>query len=211
MNKHPILNFLGVAFGIFLIGLGLAFVITALHFGFPFLTQTIITLFHICVEVLLAAIVLVVVLAAITKLQHQVIQLAKMVRELATKMREPARPIVAMCVLVAEAVKIVTDKSFEGHDEEGLIVSLVLVFLFFIANQWLKDEKCRKSQWIGAVIWFGAIALVPIMVMLVNGWNPGELWEEIKTHLETGTMVVLGLVLFVLIILPFSFKHLREE
>jgi|ERR1051325_971663 hypothetical protein len=222
MNKNPILSFLGVAFGLFLIALGIAFVVTALHSGGLLLTQTIITLFHISVEVVLAAIILVAIVLAVVfvkekierelgKLQHQVKQLAGMVRELAKKLREPARPIVAMCALIVEAVKIVADKSFEGHEEEGLIVSLVLVILFFVANQWLKDEKNKKNQWIGAGIWLGAIALVPIMVMLINGWDLRELWEEIETNLEPGTMVVLGLVLFVLIILPFPFKHLKED
>jgi hypothetical protein len=139
-------------------------------------------------------------------------RLAKLEREHAQLMKKVRKqtPLFATAVMViAEAVKVINDQAFEDEKMTGLVMSLGLLILFWIANQWVFDSR----RWVcagGLLLWFTAIASVPVTVMLVHGWSPSELYWKIDAQLEIETKISLIIVIAALVIIPFGFKNARE-
>jgi len=111
--------------------------------------------------------------------------------------------------LAAEAVKIISDKSFEEETWIGLLISLGSLILFWIANKLaLADETWRRIC--GLLLWLATTATILSVFMLLHGWNIKELFKEMNNPPEFREKLSLVVVTVVLFVTPFAFKDTHE-
>jgi hypothetical protein len=109
--------------------------------------------------------------------------------------------------ILTQVIMLIADKVFDNN-VTVVMVSLVLMILFWIGNEFLlHDGFARIAGWI---IWLGAAAFLPIAVMLSHNWNFVELWQQIES-ISLGARLVFMLSLPSVILLPLVMKILHKN
>jgi hypothetical protein len=209
MNKGPFEKLLSGALTIAVVLLACAPVVAAFKLGSQLAAHWVSLTFQIVIAglAIIVSIVAAVFIAihSTEAIMRRIDHLEKQHSELLKKMGRRTPAFTATVGLITEAVKLVGDKSFEGDAVHALTISLLLIILFWVANQLAVAEE-RWKRIFGVVVWFATIAFVPLALMLHHDWNVTVLLEALNHHLEFGTKLVLGTVAFVLILLPCFFR-----
>ena len=98
-------------------------------------------------------------------------------RALAQEIKKRTPWFVVLTILVAQAVVAIADKSFRGQDLPTVAVTLVLILLFFLANELIvRDQVALRA--LGFIVWFVAVMALPFFVLLDRGFNWPLLYEQ---------------------------------
>ena len=98
-------------------------------------------------------------------------------RALAQQLKKRTPWFIALTVLVAQAVVAIADKSFQGQELPTVAVTLVLILLFFLANELITGEQVMLRA-LGFVLWFVALATLPFFVALDRGFDWALLYKQ---------------------------------
>lgn len=110
------------------------------------------------------------------------------------KAKKPAW--IATLLFITEAVMILVDKAFDGHEWETLVASFSVLIGFWVANQLMTCDE-RWKRLIGAALWFVVLLFIPVAVAIHRHLGPSEffafLWNFDPTVKIFFTVVFLSL------------------
>lgn len=124
-------------------------------------------------------------------------------------LRRQAPAAAASALLIGNAVVLIADKAFEGNIAVTLATSVSLMLLFWIGSQ-LQAGKHRATVVIGWLIWLLAIALLPVGMMVLNGWDRAELLQFLSRFDLTTKLYWLVMVV-VMALAPFLVRRAGGE
>jgi len=216
MNEEAVEKIMYIALGVAAVLAGLALLVGAINLGSHIAAFWVVITFQIvltAVGVIVSAAVAYalagrIAMSATEKITGQLDHIRKEYSTLIKQIGKRTPAFAATIALAAEAVKMISDKSFEGKAVDAVTISLGLLILFWLANQLIVSEA-RWRRVCGVVIWFASIASVPIGFMLARQWSFADLIQELSA-LESGTKVMLGIETSALILLPLFFHGSKE-
>jgi len=166
----------------------------------------------IIIQGAIALLVLLVVFAVIGKFGTWVIaEIAALNRkhaELLAKIRERTPWFVVLMLLLSQAALAIADKSFKGNELPTVAVTLILILLFFIANEFMvSDSKTFKV--LGFVLWFVAITALPFFVWADRGFNITAIITELAAF-PLMYKIFYALCLPVFVLLPVLYTSRKD-
>lgn len=96
---------------------------------------------------------------------------------LAKAMKKRTPWFVVLTALVAQAVVAVADKSFQGQAFPTIAITLVLIILFFLANELISQDRLELRV-AGFGLWFLAVLTLPFFVLADRDFNWAVLHQE---------------------------------
>ena len=129
-------------------------------------------------------------------------------RALASEIKKRTPWFMVLTLLVAQAVVAIADKSFQGQELPTVAVTLVLVLLFFLANELITRDK-SVLRVIGFLLWFVAILALPFFVLLDRGFDWPLLYKQAMA-VSLFYKAFYGLIVIVFALTPLLFIR-REE
>jgi hypothetical protein len=117
------------------------------------------------------------------------------------KLRNEGPAIGAAVTITGAVTVVIADKLFHGDELQTIVVGVVLLTFFEVANTLIKRRGWVRRA--GYITWLGALAALPALVALHNGWAPRRLGTEI-IQLPPLSIVAIALSYFVLALLPFT-------
>ena len=125
------------------------------------------------------------------------------------KLQERTPPLLVAATLITQAVMAIADKAFGDNPVIVVVVTILLIILFWIANEFmLRDALVMRLA--GWSVWGFAILALPTLVALFHRWSIHELWTEVS-KLSTGTLIVFALSIPVVILLPLACATRRSN
>lgn len=116
--------------------------------------------------------------------------------------------VAAMCLFV-NGTMVVTGKAYSSDTITTVLVSLLLLLIFWIANVFAMSQNTSRRIFGNILYLFGFLCL-PIIALCYHDWNLQNLWHQIsKLELETQVVIVLTILLFVC--LPLLCSIFREK
>ena len=125
------------------------------------------------------------------------------------KIKKRTPTMIAVAILVSEAVVIIADRSFEGNKTAALGVSFVMLIGFSMANE-LMVNSSLLLRIAGVVLWLLIVAFVPGAIMIDRKWGLRELGTHVWS-LPMATKLFFVLAALVMTILPFLVARLNES
>ena len=129
-------------------------------------------------------------------------------RALASEIKKRTPWFMVLTLLVAQAVVAIADKSFQGQELPTVAVTLVLILLFFLANELITRDK-SVLRVIGFLLWFVAILALPFFVLLDRGFDWPLLYKQAMA-VSLFYKAFYGLIVIVFALTPLLFIR-REE
>ena len=129
-------------------------------------------------------------------------------RALASEIKKRTPWFMVLTLLVAQAVVAIADKSFQGQELPTVAVILVLILLFFLANELITRDK-SVLRVIGFLLWFVAILALPFFVLLDRGFDWPLLYKQAMA-VSLFYKAFYGLIVIVFALTPLLFIR-REE
>lgn len=137
--------------------------------------------FLLCVQLALGALLLAFVGAALSRLAAWAADgfadLYARHRSLAAELKKRTPWFMVLTTLVAQAVLAIADKSFGDDDLETVAVTLLLILLFFLANELITREE-KWLRCVGFAVWFLAVVALPFFVLLDRKFNWPLLYQQ---------------------------------
>ena len=166
----------------------------------------------IIIQGAIALLVLLVVFAVIGKFGTWMIaEIAALNRkhaELLEKIRKRTPWFVVLMLLLSQAALAIADKSFKGNELPTVAVTLILILLFFIANEFMvSDSKTFKV--LGFVLWFVAITALPFFVWADRGFNIAAIITELA-EFPLMYKIFYALCLPVFVLLPVLYTSRKD-
>lgn len=96
---------------------------------------------------------------------------------LAKAMKKRTPWFVVLTALVAQAVVAIADKSFQGQTFPTIAITLVLIILFFLANELITRDRLALRV-AGFALWFIAVLTLPFFVLADRDFNWAVLHQE---------------------------------
>lgn len=125
-----------------------------------------------------------------------------------TRIRRRAPAIVAVTLLVAEAILLLTDNAFKGEPIPTLTVAFGLLILFWVANE-LVIRPGRFERVLGMILWLLALPALVSAVLVHRGWDINELIAQL-TKLRVETLIFFAFAATLLLVLPLLFSRVRS-
>jgi hypothetical protein len=118
-----------------------------------------------------------------------------------TGLKKRLSPIIAVTALIVQIVMIFADKVF-SNSIAVVMVAILLGILFWIGNELMLNENLllRITGWL---VWFGAVALLPVAVMVDQQWTVSELWHQIQS-IPLRSRLVFVLLIAIATLLPLA-------
>lgn len=140
------------------------------------------------------------VLRTLDRAQDRYPRQAKQIRD-----RGPA--FAAGALLLAQGIVMIADKSFGENRTRAMLVSLVLLLVFGVANELILTPS-RATSLSGFALWAVGVLYLPAAILFLERWTWGEALVRLR---ELGTLTVAtgGLVLISLALLPVLIKWRR--
>ncbi|HSI45114.1 MAG TPA: hypothetical protein VK950_02965 [Methylophilus sp.] len=137
--------------------------------------------FLLFVQIALGALLLALVLSLIGKLvtwtMGRFADIYEKHRALTRELRKRTPWFVVLTLLVAQAVVAIADKSFQGQELPTVAVTLVLILLFFLANELItRDQLPLRAT--GLLVWFIAVLALPFFVLLDRKFDWQVLYQQ---------------------------------
>jgi hypothetical protein len=107
---------------------------------------------------------------------------------------------IATLFFITEAVMVLVDKAFDGHERETLIVSFSALIGFWVANQLMTCEE-RWQQLVGGALWFLVLLSIPVEICLHRNQGPSQFFSSLW-DLSPAVKVFFTMVAMSLIVLP---------
>jgi hypothetical protein len=168
--------------------------------------------FLLCVQLALGALMLAFAAAVLGRLVAWVAggfaDLYERHRELAAELAKRAPWFLVLTTLGAQVVLAVADKSFQGKELITVAVSLILIVLFYLAND-LITRKQRWLRWIGFLVWLLTVLALPFFVLFDRKFD----WETLYRQALAVPYVYQAfytLVLMVFVLAPLLFIRKRS-
>lgn len=209
MNDKRIEAFLAYSFGIALVLLSGSLLLAVFNLGTQILSFGVLILFQIAVAVVLffaaAAIAGMLFKWIVSQIESLHWKHAQLLGEF--KKRTPW--FVVLVLLISQAVLVIADKSFKGEELPTVAVTLVLIILFFLANELI----VKKNVWLktlGFTLWFLAIVALPLLVWAHRDFNTAEIVALIAA-IPPPYSIFYPLCALVFLLLPLFFIRPRSE
>ena len=203
MNDQQMQTLLFIAGAIAILLFGSSLLIAVINLGALIATSWLL----IFIQVAIAILVLLVVTAAIGKFNTWVVgeitALNRKHAELLKQIRQRTPGFVALTLLISQAALTIADKSFEGKELPTVAVTLVLILLFFIANEFMVRDP-RTFQALGFILWFAAVLALPFFVWADRGFNTSVVIEQLAAF-PLVYKIFYALCLPVFVLLPVLF------
>ena len=129
-------------------------------------------------------------------------------RALASEIKKRTPWFIVLTLLVAQAVVAIADKSFQGRELPTVAVTLVLILLFFLANELITRDKSILRV-IGFFVWLVAVLALPFFVLLDRGFD----WPLLYKQAMAVTLfykAFYGLIVIVFVLTPLLFIRRGE-
>ena len=128
-------------------------------------------------------------------------------QELMSDIKRRSAPAIAMVVLVTEVVLIIASDSFPGNTSLKISVTLLLMILFFCANELLLKES-RLQRGMGWFIWLFAIFALPFFVWMDRHFDVQKIISDL-IGMELQSKIAIGISIPLLFVLPFVTSRTR--
>ena len=208
MSSQRTEQFLAVALVAGILLFGGSLLIAVINLG----TQLASLWFLLFVQIAIGALLLAVVVSLIGKLatwtMGKFADLYEKHRALASQIRKRTPWFMVLTLLVAQAVVAIADKSFQGQELPTVAVTLVLILLFFLANELVTSEE-RALRIIGFIVWFIAVLALPFFVLLDREFNWPLLYKQVMV-VPLFYKAFYALIAIVFILAPLLFIRRRE-
>lgn len=161
--------------------------------------------FVLAVQVAVGLLLLFVVVTMISKLiawsMAQFADLYNKHRDLAEALKQRTPFAVVLTALIAQAMLAIADKSFKGETPITLAITLVLIMLFYVANELIaRDELALRIAGFG--VWLLSVLTLPFFVLAHRDFD----WHEIAQ--EAAGVPLFYRALYALLVLVFVFTPL---
>lgn len=124
--------------------------------------------------------------------------------ELFKSMNKRVTSYITTTVLIADAILIITDKSFKGEILPTILVSLFLLIFFWIANELMITEEKPKKR-LGVLIWIIGLILLPTLAYV---FDPDNFIESLKA-ISLSNKIVIAFTLIGFIFIPIAVNKLK--
>jgi hypothetical protein len=116
--------------------------------------------------------------AAMLKVAERFAELESRYGEEFNRLKAKRPAWIATLLFITEAVMILVDKSFDGHEKETLIVSFSVLIGFWVANQLMSCEE-RWKRLLGGALWFVVLLFIPIAAAAHRHLGPSQFFAFI--------------------------------
>src|SRR5437899_33401 len=199
MNDRTQLSLL-IATGVLLAA---SLLIAVINLGTEITTFWLLFLVQITVAVLVVAVVLAVVGCLFMWVTGEFVSLQKKHAEVMQELQKRTPWFLALVLLVSQAVLAIADKSFHGQELPTVAVTLILILLFFLANEFIVRDQL-PLRILGFVLWLAAIMALPLLVWADRGFNTSMVLEQINAF-PSSYKIFCALCIPVFLVLPLLF------
>jgi len=162
----------------------------------------VLVLFQVVLAVVSAAFMVLLVSWLISWLTTQLDSFQTQHVKLARELSKRFSPAIAMIALVIQAVLVIAGEAFKDKSALMVSVTLLLIILFFCANELLiKDSKPLRAA--GWAIWIFAICALPFYIWMDRGFDIRIVLSELH-KIDLSLKIALGLGIPVLFVVPFA-------
>lgn len=145
-----------------------------------------------------------------TSLNRKIVDLQRSYSEELQQIRKRTPVIAAGLVLIADAALLIADKSFGEDTLAVVIVSLLMLIIFFVANILATADK-KFERIAGILFYVLGIVILPLFAFWTQNWDI-ELLITLITKLDILTIIVLLLSVIIYISLPFlAYRYTTNE
>lgn len=184
--------------------LGGALMVAALELGSRLAAGWLVVLFQILIGLIAVSFTTVIVLWCCARLLRGIIDsLLKITVEhrwIIVHVKERVPAVAASVALLAEGYSLITDKAFGGDDQSAIVVGLVLLIVFWLANECIVARE-HTIQWLGHGLWVIGLLALPAFVLVHTNSLSGGLAGHLR-QLEPDTLLVSGLSFLFIAIVP---------
>lgn len=188
--------------------LGLSVLVAAINLGGAIVSGVMVVIFQVIVTVaaivLIAAVAGAIASAIYSGLVSRMSALERSYGELLRKLNKRAPTFATSAALVATLVLLLADKSFKGETIPTICVGIVLVLLFWLANELLVDET-RLRNILGVGLWATGLVFLPVAIYFHRSRNMEVILQDIS-GLGIATISLLGLTFLVACFAPVVLK-----
>jgi len=199
-----------VAVAAFLFGLGI--IIAAVKIGIDTAPEWLLSVGRILLIVLAVGGALIVIIFsakwALRKAVEDIHALEKRFPKQLEQAKQRTPTLVAIAVLVSEAIIIITDKSFEGKTVATLVVSFVMLLGFGLANG-LMVKAGRVPRAIGFGLWFVMLAILPTAVIIDRKWGARDFGKHLWS-LPITTKIFFAVAAVVMLVMPVLMNRIKD-
>lgn len=203
MNDERAQKFLSIALGVTALLLASSLLVAVINLGAQIATFWLLLFVQIAIAVLVVVVVLWIVWKLFTWVMAEVASLHIKHAELLRELQKRTPWFVVLALLVSQAVLAIADKSFQGKELPTVAVTLVLILLFFLANEFIVREQLLLRI-LGFVLWFAAILALPLFVWADRGFNTNLILTQLNAF-PLFYKVFYALCSLVLLLLPLLF------
>ena len=207
MSEERAQKFLLIALGVAALLLASSLLVAVINLGAQIATFWLLLVVQIAVAVLIIAFVLSVVGRLFTWVTAEIDSLHKKYAELLSQLQKRTPWFVVLALLVSQATLAIADKSFDGEELPTVAVTLVLILLFFLANEFIVREQL-PLRILGFVLWFTAVIALPLFVWADRGFKTSAVLAEINAF-PLSYKVFYALCSLVFVLLPLLFISRR--
>jgi hypothetical protein len=208
MNEKKGLERAGTVFlyaaGVALVLIALAFVIGVINLGKDLVTTWLLAIFQVFLVVVGAAVAIAVAYWLSAKVYYT---LGRRIDNLAISyerehqwLRRRAPAFIVTLTIVSQAILILADKSFSGDVLTTVLVSILLLLLFWLAIELTANSR-KLCRLLGYILYAFGILYLPFAIFLYHGLSIQEVWLWFS-GLELRTILIMILTLVLLVFLP---------
>jgi hypothetical protein len=150
-----------------------------------------------------------VVLAATSKALKKIDDLRQDHEDLVNKVALRAPPFAVGILLITQAVLYLADKSFEKDVATTVCVTLVLIIVFWLANELAAREDTRQRI-VGTLVWVGGILFLPLMILLHENCDFRKVWGDFQS-MPLGVECVAVLTFVAALLAPYALLEQRRR
>jgi hypothetical protein len=103
-------------------------------------------------------------------------------------------PFAVGMLLIAQAVVYLADKSFERNVGVTVSLTLVLIVVFWLANE-LATRTSAPQRRLGICLWVAAVLLLPVMIIIDRNGDLSLVWQQFRSlSLQVKSVAILTLI-----------------
>ena len=180
MNDQRTQNFLLIALGLAALLLASSLLVAVVNLGTQIASFWLLLIVQIAIAILAVGFVLGIIGKIFTWVVSEIALLHERHKELLRALKKRTPWFVVLTLLVSQAVLVIADKSFQGQELPTVAVTLVLILLFFLANEFIVREHLMFRV-LGFVLWFAAVLALPFFVWADRGFDTSAVLTQIDS------------------------------
>jgi len=133
----------------------------------------------IAIALIAVSIAIASVWACLHHVLEEVARLDRNHKDLVRWVRRSTPTGIAITSLIAEVAVLLADSAFDGDTVPTVATSILLIVALGLGNE-LIEAKGGFLRLVGWLLWYGAVALLPLLVMVYHGWVPAEFVAHVQ-------------------------------